>query len=388
MLPTAFTKTLRTLERSSPVSAIVRLAIAVTLLSGIAYWMLRVPVALYETSSEARLEIDSSTATVQAAMTGRVVESALAMGKVVKAGDILVRMDSLPEELLVREAKTRLSTVQPQIEALRAQIAEEEAAGVAEQRASASSVEEARLKIREAETPAKAAQVERRRYERLKKEGLAPDREVEKAIAEADRLDQVVNTARAAIERLEREQKTRDQQRLVRIAGIRTEITKLETSKANAQVSIERTNYDVERRVIRAPVGGMIGEAPVLRPGSVLQEGARVASIVPDGHLRIVAYFPSRAAFGRLQSGAPAKLRLTGYPWTEFGVVEAKVSNVAGEDRDGRARVELEVLDSPTLKTKMRHGMPGELEVEVEKTPPASLALRMAGQWLTAVKKP
>jgi multidrug resistance efflux pump len=120
----------------------------------------------------------------------------------------------------------------------------------------------------------------------------------------------------------------------------------------------------------------------VLRPGSVLQEGARVVSIVPAGQLRIVAFFAPEAAYGRVRRGAGARLRLKGYPWTEFGVVEARVSEVAGEDRDGRTRVELEVLPSPTLKVTLRHGMPGELEVEVERTTPLSLVMRTAGQWL------
>jgi hypothetical protein len=59
------------------------------------------------------------------------------------------------------------------------------------------------------------------------------------------------------------------------------------------------------------------------------------------------------------------------------------VTNVAGEDRDGRARVELDVLPSPTLKTPLLHGMPGEVEIEVERTPPWSLVMRTAGQWIT-----
>jgi len=83
-----------------------------------------------------------------------------------------------------------------------------------------------------------------------------------------------------------------------------------------------------------------------------------------------------------LRTGATGRLRLKGYPWTEFGVVEARVAEVAREDRDGRARVELDVLPSPTLKTTLRHGMPGELEVEVERATPLSLVLRTAGQWL------
>jgi multidrug resistance efflux pump len=389
MFPTAFTKTLHTLDRPGLGAAFFRLALALLLLAVLGYWAVRVPVALYETSTDARLEISASATIVQSSMTGRIVESNLALGRKVAKGDVLLRMDSRPEQLAVREQQARISSIEPQIQALNSQIAEEEATGIAEQRASVSAVEEAKQKVREAETPAKAARLERQRYERLKREGLAPDREVEKAIAESEQRDQAVLTARAAIDRLEREQKTRDQQRLVRIATIRTEITRLQTAKSEAKASVERAGYDVELREIRAPVGGTIGEASVLLPGSVLREGTRVAAIVPSGNLRIVAFFPPQSAHGRIQPEAKAKLRLKGYPWTEFGAVEARVTHVALESVDGRgARVELEVLDSPTLKVAPSHGMPGELEVEVERTPPLHLIMRTAGQWLTTVRKP
>jgi len=388
MFPTAFTKTLHTLDRPGLGAAFLRLFLALLLLAALGFWAVRVPVALYETSADARLEIFESATVVQSSMTGRIIESNLALGRKVTKGDVLLRMDARPEQLAVREQQARITSIDPQIQALNAQIAEEEEAGRAERAASVSAVEEAKQKVREAETPAKAARLERQRYERLKRERLAPDREVEKAIAESEQRDQAVLTAKAAIDRLEREQKTRDQQRLVRIATIRTEITRLQTTKSEARASVERAGYDVELREIRAPVDGTIGEAPVLLPGSVLREGTRIAAIVPSGKLRIVAFFPPQAAHGRIQPDARAKLRLKGYPWTEFGVVEASVARVAAESLDGRARVELEVLDSPTLRTSLSHGMPGELEVEVERTPPLHLIMRTAGQWLTAVRKP
>ena len=118
-------------------------------------------------------------------MTGKVVSSDIALGRAVKAGDILVRMDSLPVELQVRQEQTRLGTIQPEIESLKAQIAAEESAGTDEQRASQSAIEEARLKVREAETQAQGARLDRQRYENLLREKLVPVREVEKAISES-----------------------------------------------------------------------------------------------------------------------------------------------------------------------------------------------------------
>jgi len=59
---------------------------------------------------------------------------------------------------------------------------------------------------------------------------------------------------------------------------------------------------------------------------------------------------------------------LRGYPWAEFGVVEGEVTAVASEDRDAKVRVELAVGSSPSLRFPLRHGLPGALEVQVERS--------------------
>ncbi len=245
-------------------------------------------------------------------------------------------------------------------------------------------MEEARTKVREAEAPLEHAKRERSRYEQMYKGGLGSEQDFQRAAVEVVRNESAVATARSAILRIESEQSTRNRQRDARIAEIRTGIAKLEGERVNAGATLRRASHDVGRRVIRAPIDGIVGEASVLRPGGVLTEGARVASIIPAGKLHIVANFPPKAAYGRLTAGSPAKLRLKGFPWTEFGVVQAVVSNVAAEDREGLTRVELALRGIQPERIVLKHGMPGELEVQIESVPPYKLVLRTAGQWLTS----
>ena len=384
MLPTAFTKTLRALDGSRTGPALVRLFVALALLGAIGYWMTQVPVTLYAVTGDARLEVEGAATVVQALTAGRVVEADLALGKHVVAGDILVRLDALPEQLQKGEEQAKIAAIGPEVQALRAQIAAEAAAGTEEKRSSQSSLQEARLRVEEAGTPAKLAELERARFDALYKEGLTTRRDFDRAVSDAERTRNAVATTLGAIDRLEREQGVRDRERLVRVAALETQISRLESTRPGMEASMRRVTYDVERRVIRAPVTGTIGEAATLRVGSVLQESTRITSIVPAGRLRIVASFLPETAHGRLKPGQNARLRLKGYPWTEFGVVEAVVAEVAGDDREGHTRVELNVLPSPRFRVNLRHGMPGELEIEVERTPPAALVLRQAGQWMTA----
>ena len=78
-------------EYCRPVAAFFRLLAASAVLGAFCYWMVKVPVALYETSLAARLEIQTSPAVIQAPMTGRIVDAHLVLNKIVNAGDILVR---------------------------------------------------------------------------------------------------------------------------------------------------------------------------------------------------------------------------------------------------------------------------------------------------------
>ena len=115
-----------------------------------------------------------------------------------------------------------------------------------------------------------------------------------------------------------------------------------------------------------------------------MQPGERLASIVPSGRLIVAAEFPANAAFGRIQPGQTARMRLDGFPWAEFGAVPAKVSQVAAEIRDSNVRVEFEMQPDSSFRGKLEHGMPGSIDVAVEHVTPLSLVLRTAGQWLTA----
>jgi membrane fusion protein (multidrug efflux system) len=47
-------------------------------------------------------------------------------------------------------------------------------------------------------------------------------------------------------------------------------------------------------------------------------------------------------------------------------------------------RVELEVLADPTSAIPLQHGLPGTVEIEVERLLPAKLVLRIAGKVATS----
>jgi membrane fusion protein (multidrug efflux system) len=76
-------------------------------------------------------------------------------------------------------------------------------------------------------------------------------------------------------------------------------------------------------------------------------------------------------------------MRLDGFPWAQYGSVEAKVVRVAGEIRDNALRVELVLQASPGSNAYVQHGLSGTVEIGTERLAPAVLVLRAAGQMVS-----
>jgi multidrug resistance efflux pump len=350
------------------------------------WWAVRAQVTLYEVSSQARVELDSATYPVEATLAGRVVRTNLHVGKVVRAGEVLVEIDPVSGQLELRQQVTTVQGLEPVLSRLRAQVAAEGQEGIEERKATEVAAEEAGNRVRESEATVKYDEAELSRAQKLQHEGLAPQRDVEKAEAELRRQRAATAALESSARRVIQEQSVHDRERDVRVARLSGEIATLQAQRDNLNTGIDRSKYEIERREIRAAIDGYIGECAVLRPGAVLQAGEKLASIVPSGQLVAAAQFPARAAFGRIRPGQSARLRMDGFPWGEFGSVNATVSQVAQEIRDGNVRVEFQFQPKSDFRGKLEHGMPGTVEVAVERVTPLSLILRTAGQWMAAHK--
>lgn len=382
-MKTAFARTYSRLIADRSHHQIWALTCAFLMMSAWSWWASRAQITLYEVSPKARVELDSATYPVESPLLGRVVQTSLRVGQVVRRGDVLVEIDPVPDQLQLRQQHAAAGGLEAELVRLRTQIADEEKARIEEQRTAAVSAEEAQNRVREAGATIEYDKAELSRLQRLQHEGLTSEQDVEKAAAELDRQRAVVATMESAARRIPQEQLTRERERDVRIARLYGEITSLQSQRSTLNAGMDRANYEIERREVRAPIDGRIGESAILRTGAVVQPGERLASIVPSGQLIVAAEFPADAAFGRIQTGQTARMRLDGFPWAEFGAVQATVSQVASEVRDSNVRVEFEIQPTSGFRGKLEHGMPGTVDVAVERTTPLALVLRTAGHWLT-----
>jgi multidrug resistance efflux pump len=383
-MPTAFIRTMGSLRADGFGRSVAGLLLAAVLLGGWSAWLFLARVSRYETTDSARLEVDRAAHLLQAPYGGRVVASRLVLGRDVQAGEILVELDANPERLQMQEERARRKAIDPRVESLRAQLIAATQAAARDRDAARAALEEAHARVLEAEQPAHFAEADAARSKQLLSEGLTPEREYARAQAEADRARASVESWRQALTRQEREQRTRESDRDAQIRALEAEIRRLEGESVTSGATIDRLQYDVEKRRIRAPIAGRLGDVATLRPGAVLHDGDKLASIVPSGVLRIVAEFDPPAALGRIRPGQAARLRLKGFPWAQYGSIAGRVATVGNEIRDGRVRVECDVTGSAASLIPAQHGLPGSVEVRVEEVSPAALAFRVAGEWIGA----
>lgn len=376
----SFHRVSHTLRRDSGFRSSTGLIIALVLISAWLLWAFRARVTRYEISDSARLEVDGAVYPLQANVAGRLSLSHLELGRVVQAGDILAEVDSRDEALNLEIERTRLASLGPQIAALKSQIDTESLGRQDERRVLDLSLGASGAQYRDAEAQAVLAEREAHRAKLLRADGILAEADAERAQANAQSKRAAADSLKAAMGRLRPELQVRDRDRQVRLKQLAGDLAKLEADAAGSNANIRRLQYEIERRRIRAPIGGRLSECATLEPGAHIAEGQQLGVILARGELQAVAEFQPSAAFGKLHPGQRATLRLQGFPWAQFGTIPATVSRVAGEVRDGKVRVELAVKAPPSSRIPLQHGLPGSVEIEVERVTPVALLLRSAGE--------
>lgn len=380
-----FERSLRAIEADRGTGALIGIGCAFALLFAWGVWFFEAKVTEYAATERARIEVEHAAWPVEAPVAGRVAARRITLGAEVRAGDVLVELDSAPERHRLEEERARLLGVGWELAALARMRDAEERAIVSDRKAQSTALGESRARRAEVDLGAEFARREADRIALLAESGVMAQAEVLRSQTEARKLRAVSRAAALGLDRQRDEQLVRDSRAQGELERLRREEASLEARREASRAMIETLSYEIERRTIRAPIGGRVADDAAVPVGAYVEEGVRLAVILPLGKLKIVAQVPAEVALGRVHPGQKARLRLDAYPWTEFGTVPAVVSGVASEPRDGSVRVELD-LEAGAVNPRivLEHGLEGTLEVDVIELSPVSLVRRIAGRWLLA----
>ena len=381
-MATPFHQTLRSIEAEAATGRRGWMVLAPILLAAWTAWLFGARVEVLEASEDARVQVDARVRELASARAGRVTRVHVALGDRVVAGQVLVQLDDRETAQAHAQAQRRALALAAVIERRDAEIVAEREALEALERATGAAAQEARARVDAALAEARAAESALVETRSLEAAEVASPAELRRQQATADSRAATARERRSAsaFTRLDGDRQVRD--RLARIVAVEAEIATLEVERTEAKGRVEALAAELEQHRVRAPVAGTVGELGGLEAGAWVERGEPIGTLVPDGELEVVARFAPDQAVGRIKPGQLAQVRLAGFAWAQYGSVEARVTTVARELQAGAIVVELTIEAVPDAIV-LEHGLPGSVEIEIERLRPADLLLRAAGQRLT-----
>jgi len=348
------------------------------LLVGLWGTLARVP--LYAVSDVGRLEARDAVHPIDTLVAGRVIAVNLPIGGKVRKGDILITLDATDVDLRLEEVRTAERGVAAQISALKSEISAREEALATTSVLGRASQSEARAVRSESEAEASFASREHERTELLLQAGVVAEAEAARANATMVQARATVSARDHRLTVLSTETRRDIADRRAQNESLRRALAALLAERDSAGVQVQRLEVECARHTVRAPIDGLLGQVRAPQVGSVVAVGQTVAVVTPETALDLVADFAPTIAIGRVLPGQHARMRVTGFPWTQYGMLTATVIAVSSEVSDGRIRVKLALDEHTASAIPRRHGLIGEVEVEIDEVSPAVLLARAAGQ--------
>ncbi len=383
-----FSHTTRALARDSAVPALWAWGLALLALAAWAGWFLLGRVNVVEVSHKARLEVQQAAHVLNAPLAGTLRGTLPVLGAAVQAGDVVAELDAAPLVLRRREEEARRDGLLAQMAALRQELAARGQAAALDSQTAQAATQGAQFRTDEAAAAAAYASDNAQRLAADSDAGGVARADALQARAEARKLAAAKEALSAEARRIGHDAQSRLAQQRAQADALQRTLATLQADAQASATALQRLALDIEQHRIRAPVAGRVGDVAALHAGEFVPAGARLVTVIPQGDLVAVADFEPAAVLGRLRPGQAAQLRLDGFPWAQFGTVAATVSRVAGEIRDNRIRVEFTPQAGWPPGVTAQHGLPGTMEVTLERVAPAELLLRAVGQRLAGAAQP
>jgi hemolysin D len=145
---------------------------------------------------------------------------------------------------------------------------------------------------------------------------------------------------------------------------VRSQIIDTRSEIAQTQNRLQSLQYQEQQSVLYAPNDGTIFELSIRHPGAVVQPGVAIATIAPQGVPLVLRGRMSSSESGFLQPGMPVKIKFDAYPFQDYGIVPGQLSWISPDSQmaqkePGRSQEE--------EKAQEREGV-FELEITLDRT--------------------
>lgn len=321
--------------------------------------------------AEGKLVPQSYVKIVQPAEAGIVKEILVKEGEVVRAGQVLMRMDALITEADARSLEADLQRKSLTLRRIDAEISghpfkpepqdppalarEIEAQYQANRTALEAALAEERSRFVKAKHELSAAEQVKKKitdilphyreqekaFEELLKDGfvaplMASDKRRERIEKEEElRIqDQVIESARASIQQSEKKlaQITSDYMR-----QLHSERHDLQGQADKLVQEVTKQTHRKELMELKAPQDSIVKDLATHTAGTVVQPGTVLLTLVPQEETLRAEVWVSNKDIGFVRQGQPVKLKLAAFPFQKYGMVEGAVEHVSADAADNTA---------------------------------------------------
>jgi membrane fusion protein (multidrug efflux system) len=250
--------------------------------------------------------VRANNTTLGARVSGHIAAILPGDNALVRAGDVILRVDDGDYRIAVDAARTKIATQQATIDRIGRQATAMESA-----------VEQAKAQLASAEAAQKRADLDFERQQALSAKGFASHATFEVSEAGRDQGLAAVKAAQAAYD----------------AARDNVEVTKAQQAEARAQLSelqtaLAKAERDLDFTTVRAPVDGTFSNR-LVNIGDYVTMGQRLGNVVPLNDVFVDANF-KETQLKRIRPGQPVTISVDAYGHRKFSGTVDSISPAAG----------------------------------------------------------
>jgi len=250
--------------------------------------------------------VRTNSTTLGARVAGHVAAILPRDNSLVRAGDVIFRIDDGDYRIAVDAARSRIATQQATIDRIGRQVTALESAA-----------EQAKAQLASADAALKRAGLDFERQQALSTKGFASRATFEVSEASRDQGVAAVKSAQAAFD----------------AARDNVEVTKAQQAEARAQLTelqsqLAKAERDLDFTSVRAPVDGTFSNR-LVNAGDFIQAGQRLANVVPLNDVFIDANY-KETQLKRIRPGQPVTISVDAYGHRKFAGIVDSISPAAG----------------------------------------------------------
>jgi membrane fusion protein, multidrug efflux system len=250
--------------------------------------------------------VRANNTTLGARVAGHIAAIIPSDNSIVRAGEVIYRIDDGDYGIAVDAARSKIATQQATIDRIGRQVAAMESA-----------TEQAKAQLASSEAALKRAGLDFDRQQALSTKGFASRATFEVSEAGRDQGVAQVKSAQAAYD----------------AARDNVEVTRAQQNEARAQLAelqtmLAKAERDLAFTAVRAPVDGTFSNR-IVNTGDFIQAGQRLGNVVPLDEVFIDANY-KETQLKRIRPGQPVMISVDAYGHRKFAAVVDSISPAAG----------------------------------------------------------